>query len=106
MFAVNLVHRDLYALAPDCFSKHRNSNLLSKCSHKFDMFVINPMYPTQIWKEKHKELYVLFTNWGRIGDFGGQYQVRVLCLLFSTTLYHNSLPLDEREQPMTTVITE
>ncbi len=28
----------------------------------------------QIWKEKHKNLWILFTNWGRIGHYGGQYQ--------------------------------
>lgn len=31
-------------------------------------------YRMQIWKEKHKELFVLFTNWGRIGDCWGQHQ--------------------------------
>ena len=28
----------------------------------------------QIWKNKHKEHWILFTNWGRIGDEYGQYQ--------------------------------
>ena len=28
----------------------------------------------QIWKNKHKEHWILFTNWGRIGDEHGQYQ--------------------------------
>ena len=29
----------------------------------------------QIWKEKHKDLWILFTNWGRIGGYdSGQYQ--------------------------------
>ena len=29
----------------------------------------------QIWKEKHKDLWILFTNWGRIGGYdAGQYQ--------------------------------
>ena len=32
-------------------------------------------YRIQIWKEEHKELYVLFTNWGRIDRYSqGQYQ--------------------------------
>ena len=28
----------------------------------------------QIWKEKHKDIWILFTNWGRIGQHGGQFQ--------------------------------
>ena len=29
----------------------------------------------QIWKEKRQDLWLLFTNWGRIGDYrNGQYQ--------------------------------
>merc|ERR1719412_2077795 len=29
----------------------------------------------EIWKEKHQDIWVLFTNWGRIGDYrGGQFQ--------------------------------
>ena len=31
-------------------------------------------YRMQIWKEKDKDLFILFTNWGRIGEHGGQYQ--------------------------------
>ena len=32
-------------------------------------------YRIQIWKDAHKELYVLFTNWGRIQTYdNGQYQ--------------------------------
>ena len=32
-------------------------------------------YRMQIWKEKNKDLYILFTNWGRIGGYhAGQYQ--------------------------------
>ena len=28
----------------------------------------------KIWKAKHKDHWILFTNWGRIGDNRGQYQ--------------------------------
>ncbi len=31
-------------------------------------------YKMEIWKEKAKDLYVLYTGWGRIGSYGGQYQ--------------------------------
>ena len=32
-------------------------------------------YRMEIWKEKHQDIWVLFTNWGRIGDYhGGQFQ--------------------------------
>ena len=31
-------------------------------------------YRMQLWKEKSKDLFILFTNWGRIGEYGGQFQ--------------------------------
>ena len=31
-------------------------------------------YRMQLWKEKNKDLFILFTNWGRIGEYGGQFQ--------------------------------
>ena len=55
---------------------HNNYNiLLSKVDVGFGAFGLYNFYRIQVWKETHKPLWVLFTNWGRIGSWGhGQYQ--------------------------------
>ena len=49
--------------------------LMNKVDVDFGCHGMYNFYRLQIWKEKHKELYVLFTNWGRIERWGrGQHQ--------------------------------
>ena len=49
--------------------------LMHKVDVGFGSWGLYNFYRIQIWKEKHKELYVLFTNWGRIDRWSrGQYQ--------------------------------
>ena len=49
--------------------------LLSKVDVKYSWHGMYNFYRLQIWKEEHKELYILFTNWGRIDRYShGQYQ--------------------------------
>ena len=49
--------------------------LLHKVDVGFRSWGLYNFYRIQIWKENHKELYVLFTNWGRIDRWSnGQYQ--------------------------------
>eukprot|EP00095_Tigriopus_kingsejongensis_P005843 maker-scaffold697_size109876-snap-gene-0.23 protein:Tk05843 transcript:maker-scaffold697_size109876-snap-gene-0.23-mRNA-1 annotation:"poly(adp-ribose) polymerase pme-5-like" len=51
------------------------SVLMTKIDVSFGAWGLYNFYRMQIWKDKHKNLWILFTNWGRIGDFrGGQYQ--------------------------------
>ena len=49
--------------------------LMNKVDVDFGNYGMYNFYRLQIWKEKHKELYILLTNWGRIERWGrGQYQ--------------------------------
>ncbi|TRY73067.1 hypothetical protein TCAL_13884 [Tigriopus californicus] len=49
--------------------------LMTKIDVSFGAWGLYNFYRMQIWKDKYKDLWVLFTNWGRIGDYrGGQYQ--------------------------------
>ena len=49
--------------------------LMNKVDVDFGCHGMYNFYRLQIWKERHKELYILFTNWGRIERWGrGQYQ--------------------------------
>ena len=49
--------------------------LLNKVDVQFSQCGLYNFYRMQIWKEDHKELYILFTNWGRIERYmNGQYQ--------------------------------
>lgn len=49
--------------------------LLNKVDVSFGAWGLYNFYRAQIWKEQHKDLYVLFTNWGRIQSWGsGQFQ--------------------------------
>ncbi len=51
--------------------------LMTKVDVNAGFWGLYNFYRMQIWKEKHKDLWILFTNWGRIGDDdggGGQYQ--------------------------------
>ena len=49
-----------------------NVNLV-KVDIKYSRWSQNVFYKMQLLKDVYKELYVLFTNWGRVGT-GGQYQ--------------------------------
>jgi predicted DNA-binding WGR domain protein len=52
-----------------------HSVLLTKIDVSLGAWGLYNFYRLQIWKDAHKELYVLFTNWGRIERHGhGQYQ--------------------------------
>ena len=49
--------------------------LLSKIDVGLGSWGLYNFYRLQIWKDAHKDLYVLFTNWGRIERYGhGQFQ--------------------------------
>ena len=49
--------------------------LLNKVDVQFSQCGLYNFYRMQIWKEEHKELFILFTNWGRIERYmNGQYQ--------------------------------
>jgi len=49
--------------------------LLNKVDVGFGAFGLYNFYRIQIWKESNKQLWVLFTNWGRIESWGqGQFQ--------------------------------
>ena len=49
--------------------------LLNKVDIQYTENGLYNFYRMQIWKEAHKELFVLFTNWGRIDRYmNGQYQ--------------------------------
>ncbi len=49
--------------------------LMQKIDVKYGAWGMYNFYRMQIWKEKHKNLWILFTNWGRIGHYSeGQYQ--------------------------------
>ena len=51
------------------------SILLSKIDVGLGSWGLYNFYRLQVWKDAHKELYVLFTNWGRIERHGrGQFQ--------------------------------
>ena len=47
--------------------------LLTKIDVSAGAFGMYNFYRMQVWKERHKDLWILFTNWGRIGNYG-QYQ--------------------------------
>lgn len=49
-----------------------NVNLV-KVDIKYSRWSQNLFYKMQLLKDVHKDLYILFTNWGRVGT-GGQYQ--------------------------------
>ena len=49
--------------------------LLNKVDIQYGQNGLYNFYRMQIWKDAHKELFVLFTNWGRIDRYmNGQYQ--------------------------------
>jgi len=49
--------------------------LMTKIDVSYGAWGLFNFYRMQIWKEKHKDLWILFTNWGRIGDpHNGQFQ--------------------------------
>ena len=49
--------------------------LMTKIDVSFGAWGLYNFYRMQIWKEKHKDLWILYTNWGRIGGYDrGQYQ--------------------------------
>ena len=49
--------------------------LLNKVDVQYSQNGLYNFYRLQIWKDAHKELFVLFTNWGRIDRYmNGQYQ--------------------------------
>ncbi len=51
------------------------SVLMQKIDVKYGAWGMYNFYRMQIWKEEHKDLWILFTNWGRIGHYSqGQYQ--------------------------------
>lgn len=63
-----------------CTMKHgkifqEHDVLMTKVDIGFSCWGMYNFYRMQIWKDDHKELYVLFTNWGRINKYmDGQYQ--------------------------------
>ena len=48
--------------------------LLTKVDVSNGYWGLYNFYRIQLWKEKNKDLYILLTNWGRIGWGEGQYQ--------------------------------
>uniref|UniRef100_A0A915B5E4 Poly [ADP-ribose] polymerase n=1 Tax=Parascaris univalens TaxID=6257 RepID=A0A915B5E4_PARUN len=48
--------------------------LLTKTDVTYGSYGFHNFYRMELIQRKGSELYILFTNWGRIGDYDGQYQ--------------------------------